>query len=543
MIKKFIAGALTGVLCIAAMYSQSVVIKSPGYFRNAIRDGHALFPDSMVFDADAEEIRVPDVGMFGRLGDYGRFPKLRKITFGDVDYLPGALLSGLPALEEVVFDGMIGHFDCTFISNCPKLKKIVFRGSISSTGGPGFLYNLPELEEVVFENVVVSPGLDFNIGPEYNCPKYHGITDNGAFLNVYDKDSTTVKATAVQLRDNPRLIAELERVARWQSEVLRATDPEWMRKRQYQAAKIVQPILSDLGSPEADRLKKSMEYAWNLGDDVKNEIEILKESPAYAPDTTLDSSFGFCFPAHKTDSLLLLSNERFNLDSIAGDGSDISRIKNLLYWVHDNIRHDGSNGIAEGPRNLRNIYDSARRDSCGYNCRALAICLTEALLAVGIPARYITCLPKAWDTDNDCHVICVAWSESLDKWIWVDPTFAAYVTDENGLLLHPGEVRYRIQHDLPVVLNSDANWNNEFPEDKEEYIDYYMAKNLYILQANTLNQAEPEGPSGHPQGQHVALIPKGAVYTNTDRSTTDEEWFWQAPTKIQRALLNMIPTN
>lgn len=128
----------------------------------------------------------------------------------------------------------------------------------------------------------------------------------------------------------------------------------------------------------------------------------------------------------------------------------------------------------------------------------------------------------------------MAWSESLNKWIWVDPTFAAYVTDENGLLLHPGEVRYRIQHDLPVVLNSDANWNNEFPEKKEEYIDYYMAKSLYILQANTLNQAEPEGPSGHPQGQHIALIPQGTVYTNTDRNTTDEEWFWQAPTKAKQ---------
>ena len=146
-----------------------------------------------------------------------------------------------------------------------------------------------------------------------------------------------------------------------------------------------------------------------------------------------------------------MSRERFNLDSIAGSGDDISRIKNLLYWVHNNITHDGSNGYPPGPINLRNTYDTARRDSCGYNCRALAISLTEALLAEGIPARYITCLPKAWNTDNDCHVICVAWSESLGKWIWVDPTFAAYVTDENGLLLDPGEVRYRLRKDLPVV--------------------------------------------------------------------------------------------
>ena len=178
---------------------------------------------------------------------------------------------------------------------------------------------------------------------------------------------------------------------------------------------------------------------------------------------------------------------------------------------------------------LPRAHDSARRDSCGYNCRALAICLTEALLAEGIPARYITCLPKAWDTDNDCHVICVAWSKSLGKWIWVDPTFAAFVTDDKGLLLHPGEVRHRIINNLPVVLNQDANWNNESTESQSDYIDYYMAKNLYILQTNTFNQAEPEGESTHKQGLHVALVPQGIKYPNSDYNTTDEEWFWQSP--------------
>ncbi len=233
--------------------------------------------------------------------------------------------------------------------------------------------------------------------------------------------------------------------------------------------------------------------------------------------------------ASPTDSLLTLSRERFNLDSIAGDGDDISRIKNLLYWVHNNITHDGSNGFAPGACNLRNTYDSARRDTCGYNCRALAICLVEALLAEGIPARYVTCLPKAWDTDIDCHVICVAWSKSLGKWVWVDPTFAAYITDDKGVMLHPGEVRYRMQHDLPVILNKDANWNNRFPESQENYIDYYMAKNLYVLEVNTFNQAEPEGRSGHAQGYHVALVPQGITYPNSDYNTTDEQWFWQAP--------------
>lgn len=262
--------------------------------------------------------------------------------------------------------------------------------------------------------------------------------------------------------------------------------------------------------------------------DTKTYLEILKESPAYrsSPDNVIKFAF-----AKPDDPLLTLSRERFNLDSIAGNGDDISRIKNLLYWVHDNIPHDGSNGLPPGPTNLRNTYDSAKRDSCGYNCRALAICLTEALLAEGIPARYITCESKNWDTDNDCHVICVAWSESLNKWIWVDPSFAAYVTDENGLLLHPGEVRHRLQHDLPLILNSDANWNHRVIQTKAAYLENYMAKNLYIMSCNLYNQAEPEGVVSRPhyQGQFTTLKPLNTKYGNEIFLTTDDKWFWQSP--------------
>lgn len=508
-----------------AVLAQDIVIKSPDYFREPIRDGHSLFPDSLVFSADAEEIVVPDVGTFGRLGDYYNFPKLRKITFNNVDYVPGGLISGLPNLEEVVFNGMVGHFDCTLISHCPKLKSIIFRGPVSSTGGPGFLYDLPNLEKVEFESVVV----DLGVGYDKNdlLPKLNGITNNGAFLKVYD-DSLTTPADIDQLRGNSRLIADMERVARWQSEVLRAKNSGWIRKWQYQAAKILQPVLARIGSPQADSLKASMDYAWNLGDDVKTDLEILKESPEYAADTVDKPKFEY---APASDSLLTLTRERFNLDSIAGHGNDISRIKNLLYWVHNSIPHDGNNGLAPGACSLRNTYDCAKRDSCGYNCRALAICLTEALLAEGIPARYLTCESKKWDTDNDCHVICVAWSESLGKWIWVDPTFAAYVTDENGLLLHPGEVRYRLQHDLPLFLNKDANWNNEWTQDKEYYLDEYMAKNLYIMSANMLNQAEPEGETSHTIGKFVALVPIGSNYDNAHVISSDEDWFWQPPAK------------
>lgn len=524
--KKAATVLISGILGILAIFADNVIIKSPGYFKNPVRDGRVLFPDSLVYPSDAEEIQIPDIGMIGRFENYG-FTNLKKVSFGNIDYIPGGLFRNNNTIEEIEFNGLIGHFDCTLVANCPNLRKIVFHGPISSTGGPGFAHNCPKLDKVIFEGAVVNFGL--GLFSEQLCPQLDNYTNRGAFLSVYN-DSLTPKATFEQLKNSPALISDLERIAEWQAEVLTAKDSGWLRAYQFQSAKKLLTILEQLNNEKSIVLKQAMEYAWNLGDEVKTDLDILKDSPIYKRDTIQKPEFVYIQPS---DSLLRLSRKRFNLDSIAGNGDDISRIKNLLYWVHNNIPHDGSNGLAPGPRNLRNTFDSSKRDSCGYNCRALAICLTEALLAEGIPARYITCESKKWDTDSDCHVICVAWSESLDKWIWVDPTFAAYVTDENGLLLHPGEVRYRLQNDLPIFLNEDANWNNCETQDKEYYIDEYMAKNLYIMSTNTLNQAEPEGETSHKVGYVVALVPLDSNYTNAHIITTDDDWFWKAPEPIK----------
>ena len=131
------------------------------------------------------------------------------------------------------------------------------------------------------------------------------FTNNGAFLEVYN-DSLTPTATIGQLRANPRLKADIERIAGWQSEVLRAANPKWMRKSVYKAAKILQPVLAELGCSESDNLNAAMEYAWNLGDDVKSELEILKEAPAYAYDSAMKLNFRYAPPS---DSLLKLSRE------------------------------------------------------------------------------------------------------------------------------------------------------------------------------------------------------------------------------------------
>ena len=111
----------------------------------------------------------------------------------------------------------------------------------------------------------------------------------------------------------------------------------------------------------------------------------------------------------------------------------------------------------------------------------------------------------------------------------MDASFAAYITDENDLLLHPGEVRERLRKELPVFLNEDANWNHKSLQTKEYYIDYYMAKNLYLLSCHERSESESEGPEA-PDNPMVILVPQEFQYKGgNNKITEDNTQFWQRP--------------
>ncbi|MBL7880173.1 transglutaminase-like domain-containing protein [uncultured Chryseobacterium sp.] len=230
------------------------------------------------------------------------------------------------------------------------------------------------------------------------------------------------------------------------------------------------------------------------------------------------------------------------LDSIAGNGSELSKIFNLMHWVHNLVRHDGS---SNNPT-LKNAIDLIRvckTENRGVNCRMLATILNECYLSLGIKSRYITCMPKETQFD-DCHVINMVYSSELNKWIWIDPTFDAYVMDDKGNLLGIQEVRERLVKGLPLVLNADANWNRNVLQTKEEYLENYMAKNLYRLETPVISQYDSETWKKGKSIEYVELLPldglvqepqKKMVKNNqtgvtfTNYKTNNPDLFWTKP--------------
>lgn len=234
----------------------------------------------------------------------------------------------------------------------------------------------------------------------------------------------------------------------------------------------------------------------------------------------------------------------FRLDSIAGYGNEVSRILNLMHWMHNLVPHDGGHGNPE-VMNAMNMIAVCAKEKRGLNCRGLAMALNECYLALGFKSRYVTCLPKdSLRIDNDCHVINMVYSTELKKWLWIDPTFDAYVMNEKGELLSIEEVRERIIDGRPLILNPEANWNHKISQTKEDYLYSYMAKNLYILECSVSSEYDTETRQPGKSVSYVQLIPldyfkkalgKG-VSTNTvtkwtivTNRTNNPRYFWQAP--------------
>jgi hypothetical protein len=213
----------------------------------------------------------------------------------------------------------------------------------------------------------------------------------------------------------------------------------------------------------------------------------------------------------------------FNLDSIAGQGSDVLQILNLMHWIHDLVPHDGMNGNPE-VKNALSMLEVCKKENRGLNCRGLALVLNECYLSMGIKSRIVTCLPKdSLKIDQDCHVINSVYSESLKKWLWIDPTFEAYVMNEKGEMLSIAEVRERLINDKTLILNPDANWNNQSAQTKEDYLENYMAKNLYMLECPISSEYNMETSSEGKTYNYIRLLPLDYFEQKPDKEEDKRE--------------------
>jgi hypothetical protein len=249
----------------------------------------------------------------------------------------------------------------------------------------------------------------------------------------------------------------------------------------------------------------------------------------------------FYYQSSQNKNLSKLKN-MYQLDSIAGNGSEIERLQNVLFWVHSRVKHDGN---INNPKikNAINFIEKCDKNSKGLNCRGMAILLNECYLSLGYPSRIVCCFPKdSLKKDTDCHVLTTVFSKELNKWIWLDPTMNSLIYDSNGSILSIEEVRKALINNDSLYLNQEANWNGN-SIDKNQYLYQYMTKNLYYLESPIYSQFNYESRKLFKKYRYVKLSPenyisnrqriqvsKSVMFTkNISLITTNSNYFWTSP--------------
>lgn len=220
---------------------------------------------------------------------------------------------------------------------------------------------------------------------------------------------------------------------------------------------------------------------------------------------------------------------KYNLEEIAGEGSEISRILNLFKWVKNNVIHDG----AETYNDEKNAIEILKKseEGKGVNCRMVATALCEVLLSMGFKSRFITGMPIGFDF-KDCHVVNVVYSTELSKWIYLDPSTGFYLMNDNAEYLSYQEFRDSLVNDRDIKICRIVEFD-ELSDD--EYI-RYMTKNSFMLMSNTRFGFNIE--SDNENLERVYLVSKDYIkesiktieksnYSITERYINNEQSFWE----------------
>jgi len=178
----------------------------------------------------------------------------------------------------------------------------------------------------------------------------------------------------------------------------------------------------------------------------------------------------------RDDANLTALRKKYNLDSVAGQGTDIVRATNLLQWMHRAVPHEDE--YNHHLLTADNVIDTYRQKGTAQGCYPLAIAMNDIFLSMGFRSRTVICFSSDYAHPRGGHVITVVYIPSLRKWVWMDPQFNAFLKDGAGNLLDVAEVRQRIIRKERMYLNPLADYHGK-PVTAKYYLYRFMLEHMY----------------------------------------------------------------
>lgn len=233
--------------------------------------------------------------------------------------------------------------------------------------------------------------------------------------------------------------------------------------------------------------------------------------------------------------------EKYNLDAIAGLGSDSERIINLMKWVNQLTSHTGNPEIPQ-ELNALHLIDLCVSENKKLNCMMYAFILNEVCLALGYPSRVIHLLPYS-NEQRESHWVNAVYAAELEKWVMMDPDMCGYLRDEDGRLLGISEIRERMVTGMPLIVNDDIRGLSKILG-KWSYL-WYLSKNIFRYNCQRSSLFDQQSQRDNlvfyellPDGFREELLTEPKVTSRGNQTVyiNDERLFWQRP-----LLLNAQP--
>ena len=186
--------------------------------------------------------------------------------------------------------------------------------------------------------------------------------------------------------------------------------------------------------------------------------------------------------------------ERYEIDQIAGEGSEFERAVRLMDEFALRLYHESWYDNHIEMEALPLLEYSLDNRSQGINCRNKAQILNEMCLALGIYSRKVWIMPNS-GYDTDCHVVNEIWDTTYEKWIMLDITNDQYWVDENGIPLSVLEIRTKgaMQEFCTPVTVGEKLTDLERLKQKHIHEFLYIMKNMtYMQYCDTYTVGESE---------------------------------------------------
>ncbi len=466
---------------------------------------------------DCETLVLEDVPSIPKLSLI-KLHCVRKLIIKNVGLLFNGSIFGIDGMETLEIVGSVGYMDSGCISHCRNLRSITIKANIFTSDDYLCIAYCDKLSSIKIRGVFP--------------PNFIHVTDN--YRTYFDNFKVKGKSkfpfenlcdtySDKSSEEREEIKRSLLATSKWANRTY--GHDKYIDDAINEGASYIWHMIADIFGTWT-RAYKLRKIGWEYHKEHDNPtVKSLKLSGPYkAEEENREIIFRYASIYGRNFEL---NRRRFHLWKRAGKGSDVDKMIRLCQWIHKAIRHKGD-AIPGGSLSLSPLM--AATAICGKpgNCFIQSICLTEALLSIGIKARYI----KGYRRKNDVryyHVFVAAWSRKYKKWIFLDPTYGAYVMDADGNLLSPSEIRYNLINDIPMSVNEDADYNGN-KDAAKTYLNNFLAQYLYYMTSNTISQDSTEGPSNHVQGEWVTLKPVEPFYRYfVGEKTTDENLFWQPP--------------